>query len=149
MRPAAKVGIRESDYRLAESRGLYLLIRKSGSKIWAMRYYYAGTEKKLMIGFYPEISLKQAKGSRDTARAQSRAGMDPSAAKSAGRDNTSTQTSSIRSANSNRPPVSVAKAWLKNSGSIAKQPSLRPSLPQRASISGPAYQAGCMTMARS
>jgi len=65
---------RETDYRLADSYGLYLRVRKSGSKVWGMRYYYAGKEKRLTIGPYPEVSLKEARASRDAARAQLREG---------------------------------------------------------------------------
>ncbi len=43
-----------------------------------MKYRYGAKEKLLSIGVYPEISLKEAVEKRDIARAQLRAGQDPS-----------------------------------------------------------------------
>jgi len=34
---------------------------KSGAKYWRMKYRFAGKEKLLAIGTYPEISLNQAR----------------------------------------------------------------------------------------
>lgn len=51
---------KEKDYKLSDGRGLFLLVAKTGSKYWRMKYRFAGKEKLLSIGVYPEISLKKA-----------------------------------------------------------------------------------------
>jgi integrase len=71
----------DRDRKLFDERGLFLLVRKNGSKLWRMKYQLAGKEKTLSIGPYPEVSLKQARDVRDRARAKLRDGIDPSADK--------------------------------------------------------------------
>lgn len=73
----------EKDRKLTDDRGLYLLVRKSGSKLWRLKYRFAGKEKTLSIGAYPEVTLSAARIARDKAQAQLRDGIDPSAEKQA------------------------------------------------------------------
>ncbi|WP_288806312.1 integrase arm-type DNA-binding domain-containing protein [uncultured Novosphingobium sp.] len=73
----------EKDRKLTDERGLYLLVRKSGSKLWRLKYRFAGKEKTLSIGAYPEVTLSAARVARDKAQAQLRDGIDPSAEKQA------------------------------------------------------------------
>ena len=65
-------------YRLYDEKGLYLEVTKAGGKLWRLKYRFGGKEKRLAIGPYPEISLKDARAARDAARAQLAAGTDPS-----------------------------------------------------------------------
>lgn len=74
--PAEKARI-----RLADSGGLYLEVVPTGGKLWRWKYRYAGKEKRLAIGSYPETSLAQARRARDDARFQLKSGLDPVAAK--------------------------------------------------------------------
>src|SRR5690606_1964405 len=60
-----------------------LEVMPTGSKYWRMKYRFAGREKRLAIGVYPEVPLKQASLDRDAARALLRDGRDPSAEKRA------------------------------------------------------------------
>jgi hypothetical protein len=71
----------EKDRKLFDERGLYLLVKPSGSKLWRMKYRFADKEKKLSIGPYPEISVTAARQARDKALHQLREGLDPSAEK--------------------------------------------------------------------
>lgn len=71
----------EKPFKLADSSGLYLLIKPNGSKLWYMKYRIDGKEKKLAFGPYPDVSLFQARQLRDAARAKIREGVDPSADK--------------------------------------------------------------------
>ena len=64
--------------KLADEKGLFLLIATTGSKRWHMKYRYGGKEKKISFGPYPEISLKSARTKRDEARALIADGKDPS-----------------------------------------------------------------------
>jgi integrase len=70
-----------NDRKLADSKGLYLLVTASGSKLWRLKYRIDGKEKKLALGTYPEVGLKQARIRRDAARQSAQAGRDPSVIK--------------------------------------------------------------------
>lgn len=65
-------------YKLWDSRGLYLQIMPTGSKLWRMKYRYLGKEKTLSFGMYPEVSLAEAREERDNAKKLLRSGQDPS-----------------------------------------------------------------------
>lgn len=65
------------DYKLSDAGGLYLLVTTRGSKLWRMKYRFAGAEGKLSFGPWPEVSLQQARDRRDEAKAMLRAGKDP------------------------------------------------------------------------
>lgn len=64
-----------------DERGLYLLVRKSGSKLWRLKYRFAGKEKTLSIGPCPDVPISKARQARDKALQQLREGIDPSAEK--------------------------------------------------------------------
>jgi hypothetical protein len=72
----AKPGTRP--YKLGDGGWLYLLVKPSSAKLWRMAYRYAGREKLLALGAYPEVSLKDAREKRDEERARLRKGFDPS-----------------------------------------------------------------------
>jgi integrase len=67
----------EADYKLADSGGLYLLVTKGGAKSWRLKYRFAGKEKRLTFGRYPEVSLAEAREKRDQARRLLRDMRDP------------------------------------------------------------------------
>ena len=69
---------KDKNYRLYDEKGLYLEVSKAGGKLWRLKYRFGGKEKRLAIGPYPEISLKDARATRDEARTQLAAGTDPS-----------------------------------------------------------------------
>lgn len=73
----------DRDYKLADSQGLFLLVRPTGGKLWRMKYRFAGKEKLLSFGLYPEVALIEARDLRDAARKLLRAGVDPSIEKPA------------------------------------------------------------------
>ncbi|MFZ4168470.1 tyrosine-type recombinase/integrase [Enterobacter ludwigii] len=68
---------KDKEYKLSDERGLYLLVKPSGSRYWRMKYYFGGKEKKLSIGVYPDISLADARSRRDEARKLLTNGQDP------------------------------------------------------------------------
>jgi integrase len=72
----AKPGVKP--YKLGDSLGMYLLVQPTGGKLWRLKYRVDGREKKLGIGRYPEVSLADARKSRDEAREQIAVGKDPS-----------------------------------------------------------------------
>lgn len=67
--------------RLFDERALYLEISPAGGKWWRLKYRFAGKEKRLSLGVYPEVSLKAARDRRDAARRLLSDGIDPAAHK--------------------------------------------------------------------
>ena len=65
--------------KLFDSGGLHLLVLPSGVKSWRLKYRFAGKERQLVFGHFPEISLADARGKRDEARRALADGLDPSA----------------------------------------------------------------------
>lgn len=63
--------------RLYDSAGLYLEVAATGSKRWFWKYYFEGKEKRLSLGSYPDVGVKEARGARDDARKQQQGGSDP------------------------------------------------------------------------
>lgn len=64
--------------RLTDSGGLYLETSPAGSKRWFWKYYFSGKEKRLALGTYPTVPLKQARSDRDLAKRTLQSGSDPS-----------------------------------------------------------------------
>ena len=62
----AKAG--DADRKLADEKGLYLLVTTSGSKLWRLKYRLNGKGKTLALGSYPNVGLKDTRDRRDTAR---------------------------------------------------------------------------------
>ena len=54
--------------RLFDERGLYLEVSPAGGKWWRLKYRFGGKEKRLSLGVYPDVSLKDARDRRDDAR---------------------------------------------------------------------------------
>lgn len=67
--------------KLADEKGLFLLIHPNGSKYWRMKYRIVGKEKLLALGVYPEVTLATARQRRDDARKMISNGVDPSLVK--------------------------------------------------------------------
>jgi integrase len=68
----------DKPYKLPDEKGMYLLVNQNGSKYFRLKYRFAGKEKVLALGVYPDTSLKQAREKRDEARKQLAEGIDPS-----------------------------------------------------------------------
>ncbi len=73
-------------YKMTDEKGLFLLVQPSGGMLWRMKYRIDGhddegrpkrIEKKLGLGTYPEVSLKEARERRDEARRMLANGVDP------------------------------------------------------------------------
>lgn len=80
--PAVKnAAAKEKQYTLFDEKGLFLLVKPTGSKLWRWKYRVDGKEKRLALGAYPEVSLKAARDARDAHRVALKAGTDPGAAK--------------------------------------------------------------------
>jgi integrase len=71
-KPAAKA------VRMFDRDGLYLEVSPHGGKWWRLKYRYAGKEKRVSLGVYPEVNLKKARARTIDARQLLDAGVDPS-----------------------------------------------------------------------
>jgi integrase len=74
-----KIVSKEKQFRVADGKGLALLVHPNGSKYWQLRYRYGGKGKLLALGVYPEVSLAEARQKASEARLLLRNGEDPSA----------------------------------------------------------------------
>jgi Arm DNA-binding domain len=70
-------------FKLADGRGLCLLVSPSGAKLWRWRYRFEGKEKMMSFGEYPEVGLKEARELHTEAHKQWSAGIDPMAGRKA------------------------------------------------------------------
>ena len=70
-----------SQYKLHDGKGLLLIVRPTGGKLWRLKYRFAGREQQLSIGTYPQVGLKEARERRDAARTVIADGKDPGAEK--------------------------------------------------------------------
>ena len=64
--------------KLFDGGGMYLEVAPSGGKWWRLKYRFGGKEKRLSLGVYPDISLKDARERRDAARKLLANDVDPS-----------------------------------------------------------------------
>ncbi len=86
--PLTEVAIRNAkpapkSVKLFDGAGLYLEITPAGGKLWRLKYRYLGAEKRISLGAYPAVGLKEARERRDDARRHLAEGRDPSAVKQA------------------------------------------------------------------
>jgi integrase len=71
--------------KLSDCGGLQLWVQPSGSKLWNFAYRFAGKQRKLAIGSYPGIGLKEARAKREEAKKLLASGVDPSQQKRLGK----------------------------------------------------------------
>jgi len=76
---------RETAFRVADSNGLCIEVRPTGSKVWRYRYRHAGKASITTLGEYPAMTLAEARAERDRARALVKKGTSPSHAAKAER----------------------------------------------------------------
>lgn len=78
-RPQAK------PYKVYDEKGLFLLVKPNGSRLWRFKYTHAGVEKLISLGAYPDVTLKRARDKRNEARKFVADDIDPSARRKAER----------------------------------------------------------------
>ncbi|CCH04814.1 TPA: integrase arm-type DNA-binding domain-containing protein [Pseudomonas aeruginosa] len=67
----------EKAYSIPDTDGLGLVVTPTGGKSWHLRYYWLGKQKRISLGNYPEIGLREARTLRDEARALLAQGINP------------------------------------------------------------------------
>ncbi len=65
------------NYTLGDIDGLSLAVTAQGGRSWHFRYCWAGKQKRMSLGTYPEIGLREARAFRDQARALLAKGINP------------------------------------------------------------------------
>jgi integrase len=68
-------------YTLSDDAGLSLAVSPKGGKTWHFRYYWGGKQKRISLGRYPSVTLREARQSRDQASALLPKGINPRAAR--------------------------------------------------------------------
>lgn len=71
--------------KMSDGGGLQLWLEPDGAKRWRLAYRFGGKQKLLAVGVYPDVTLIEARASRDAARKLLADGVDPSSAKKAAR----------------------------------------------------------------
>ena len=56
--------------KLFDAAGLYLEIAPAGGKWWRLKYRFEGKEKRLSLGVYPQVGLKDTRDRREQAPGQ-------------------------------------------------------------------------------
>ena len=64
-------------YKLTDGEGMFLLVHPNGGKYWRLKYRFAGRERILALGVYPDVDLADARQRRADARKTLAAGNDP------------------------------------------------------------------------
>lgn len=64
-------------YPLGDIDGLSLAVTDHGGRSWHFRYCWAGKQKRMSLGTYPEVTLRDARALRDQARALLAKGINP------------------------------------------------------------------------
>ena len=84
--PLTDIAIRKTKpkgaaYKSSDGGGLFLWIQPNGGKWWRYQYRFAGKQKLLALGVYPDVSLSEARDRHSQARKMLAAGNDPGEAK--------------------------------------------------------------------
>ncbi|MBK5264647.1 MAG: integrase family protein [Alphaproteobacteria bacterium] len=59
---------RDKAYKVADGKGLYLSVQPSGSLVWRVKFRFHGVAKKITLGHYPDVGLKEAREKLEEAR---------------------------------------------------------------------------------
>jgi len=70
--PSGKNQVKKSD-----GKGLFILIKSNNSKLWRLRYKYAGKHQEMALGKYPSVSLHGARKMAEEARMLLVQGVNP------------------------------------------------------------------------
>ena len=76
----------ERTYRVADGRGMFVEITPTGSKRWRLAYRFAGKQKLVSLGLFPDVSLAAARRAMSECKALLREGYDPAAVRRESRE---------------------------------------------------------------
>ena len=72
---------KENDYTLNVDKGLSILVKTTGSKLWRYRYSFASKRCMISLGAYPQVSIKDARAKQRECLDLLDKGINPSANK--------------------------------------------------------------------
>lgn len=67
----------DKPYKLADGGGMYLHVTPNGGKYWRLAFRLHGKQKIYALGVYPQVSLAEARQTRDEAKKLIKQGIDP------------------------------------------------------------------------
>ena len=70
---------KDKTYRETEGNGFYIRVTPQGKKAWLYRYYYAEKDHSITLGYYPTMTLGQARADYQTLCDLWQSGVDPKA----------------------------------------------------------------------
>jgi integrase len=94
---------KDKPYKMTDGDGMFLYVQPNGSRYWRLKYRFAGKEKTLALGVYPEVSLADARERRIQARKTLAIGNDPSEVKK--------EAKRLSAINSENTLEAVAREW--------------------------------------
>jgi integrase len=100
---------KEKNYKLSDGRGLFLLIKPTGSKLWRLKYRFNGKEKEFAIGAYPTITLSKARKRREELKTLIADGIDPNEQKKQEK-----QQNKVIEAKKENTFYAISQKWLKS-----------------------------------
>ncbi|HSW29673.1 MAG TPA: integrase family protein [Longimicrobiales bacterium] len=68
---------RQEEHSVREERGLSIIVHRGGAKSWHYRYTFKGTRRKMALGTFPDVGLKEARKAAERARLKIEEGVDP------------------------------------------------------------------------
>ncbi len=78
---AKKLKPKEQEYLKADGGGLALRVQPTGHKSWVFRYRFDGRARRMTLGEFPKLSVKNARGELAKAKNDLGAGIDPGVVK--------------------------------------------------------------------
>lgn len=75
----------DSNLKLYDEQGLYLLIKTTGGKLWRFKYEYHGVQRSVTLGTYPKLSLVDARAICAQHLSDIIQGVDPSLTRKEGK----------------------------------------------------------------
>ena len=97
--------------KVADGSGLYLELTPAGGRYWRMKYRHGGKEKRLALGVYPAVGLKEARDKAEAARKTLQAGDDPGVIRKVEKARTAFETANTLQAVANDWAAHQAARW--------------------------------------
>lgn len=101
---------RAKAYKLADGGGMYLLCAPTGARYWRLKYRFAGKEKLLALGVFPDVTLAEARQRRAEAKSALYKGIDP------GVERKAEKRAALLSASNTF--ESIAREWIEKQGNL-------------------------------
>ncbi len=67
----------EKPFKIADGRGLYLMVQPTGARLWRYDFRLDGKRRTMALGAYPDVSLAQARDAHAAAWKKVKGGEDP------------------------------------------------------------------------